>query len=123
MKTILVPFVVLLAGVSQAKGLAVGRGAMSPMEARLERASGNKDAESTRIQNTQRKAAKVKSAVPNATTAASGSKTTYKTVTKPCCNAKQTVTASGGATVGVGATKAAAAAAAQSPKASGKATW
>jgi len=58
------------------------------MEARLERASGNKNAESTRIQNTQCKSAQLQREVPDAVP--SGSKVSTLTVSKPCCGSKQT---------------------------------
>lgn len=55
MKTAVVLAVALIAGTSLAKGLYCGKGAMSPMEARLERTCGNTNAVSTRIATTQRK--------------------------------------------------------------------
>jgi len=114
---------VFLAATSTAAGLACGKGAMSPMEARLARQSGDNPSESSRISNAQRAARKLKSSVPNATSAPSGTKTSYVTVKKGCCKCKQTISASGGAKVGVGATKAQAEAAARSPKSGSKVTW
>jgi len=124
MRKIITAVAFALPCIVMSKGLESDQRALSPMEARLERASGNKVAEPKRVQNAQKAPEKLQREVPNATVATSGSKVTYQQVTKPCCKSKQTVTTSCGcAKVGIGSTKGAAAAAAQSSKACGKATW
>lgn len=98
-------------------GLYAGEGALTPMEARLERASG-KDVRSTRIGNAVKARRKLKRSVPPAQPAAEGSKVRYMTVTKKCPCETKTVTATGGGKVGIGKTAAEAKAAATGNKAS-----
>ena len=99
-------------------GLYAGEGALTPMEARLERASG-KDVRSTRIGNAVKARRKLKRSVPSAQPAAEGSKVRYMAVTKKCPCETKTVTATGGGRVGIGKTAAEAKAAATG----NKATW
>lgn len=103
---------------TRAQGLQVGEGAMMPMEARLEQLRGNADAKSERIGNAQKAGRKVRDAVPGAERAPNGETVRYTRVSKKCPCEKQTVTASGGAKVGVGKTAAEA-----KSKATSKATW
>lgn len=104
---------------TKSQGLRVGAGAMTPMEARLEQLSGNKDAKSERINNAQKAGRKIQKAIPGAERAPDGEKVRYVNVSKGCSCEKQTITASGGAKVGIGKT----AAEARGKASSSKATW
>ena len=69
---------------SKARGLQVGDGAMTPMEARLEQLRDNTDAKSERIGNAQKAGRKVQNAVPGAGRAPDGEKVRYVRVSKKC---------------------------------------
>ncbi len=104
---------------TRSQGLKVGAGAMTPMEARLEQSQGNTDAKSERISNARRAGRKIQKAIPGAEQASDGENVRYVKISKGCACEKQTVTASGGAKVGIGKT----AAEARSKASSSKATW
>ena len=108
---------------AKTRGLQVGDGAMTPMEARLEQLRGNADAKSERIGNAQKAGRKVRNAVPGAERTPDGEKVRYARVSKKCPCETQTVTATGGGKVGVGKTAEEARKAATGPRATNKATW
>ena len=66
----------------QKKGLQAGPGALSPMEARIERAAGNTEASSTRIENAKRASRKIKNGVEGSQPAPNGHRVVYKRVKK-----------------------------------------
>ena len=108
---------------TKTRGLQVGAGAMTPMEARLEQLRGNADAKSERIGNAQKAGRKIRNAVPGAERAPDGEKVRHARVSKKCPCEKQAVTATGGGKVGVGKTAAEARKAATGPQTTNKATW
>ena len=66
----------------QKKGLQAGPGALSPMEARIERAAGNPVASSTRIENAKRASRKIRDSVEGSQPAPNGHRVIYKRVRK-----------------------------------------
>ena len=109
--------VALLCTTAHSAGLKCSPGAMSPMEARLERSRGNEMPAANRISNAKKAAAKIATNT-GGTAASSGSKVTYKTVKTGCCNSKTIYEVKGccGAKVGAGSTKAEALSNAKSSK-------
>lgn len=67
----------------QVKSQDAGYG-LSPMEARLEREAGNKDAKSTRIDNAKRASRKIRKAVAGAQEVPDGTRTRHVKVDKDC---------------------------------------
>ena len=104
-------------------GLYAGEGALTPMEARLERGSGGKNVRTTRIGNAAKAGRKIRQSVPAAQPVPQGECVRYETVSKKCPCETPTVTATGGGKVGVGKTAAEARKAATGPRATNKATW
>jgi len=88
MKTIVIWIMSLTASSVLAKGLACGSGALSPMEARLEQASGQTDAASSRIDNAKSASAKIAKAAPDARQAGAGKMTVVQKETKTGCCAR-----------------------------------